>query len=178
MPLPRHLLVCGILALSVPAAAQGPTTASSASTATTSSAPPSSDPLRSELESVAQDARAISRRLVRELDRARVERRADRAACLDRALSQVHAVLRQVDHRRRRVARAGPAARRHHAATLPAYRERLRALRIEGRRCVGEGPAMRPSITRVVVTVAPDVPDEDPTRRPRERSAALLVPPP
>lgn len=176
MPLPRHLLVCGVLALSVPAAAQGPTSATS--TTSPASESPSSEDLRSELESVARDARAVSRRLVRELDRARVERRADRAACLDRALSQVHAVLRQVDHRRRRVARAGPAARRHHAATLPATRERLRALRIEGRRCVGEGPAMGPSITRVVVTVAPDVPDEDPTRRPRERSTALLVPPP
>jgi hypothetical protein len=103
------------------------------------------------------------------LDQARIGRDRLGARCLDRTLSEVHAVVRMVEETRRAVARLEPAERRHRARLLVVLRDRLSVLERRALRCEGGEEAVRRASGETIVemTVSRDLPDVDPAEIPR-----------
>lgn len=102
----------------------------------------------------------------------------ERAACLDRTLSQVHGLLRQL--RQRSAATDDPVIRRHRQRVLRVYREQVSALRAGGAHCLGTETQMVRDGTEVVVEIDSSTPRDEPIRRarPRARRSLPFVPPP
>jgi hypothetical protein len=124
----------------------------------------------------------MSRRVAQLLDVARRDRDLRRVHCLNDTLSQINSALRAGQMRTRRLRRSaggGDAAElRHETASIEALDARLSSLDDAARTCVGGEPTGPSGVTRVVVTVEPSTPREDPTRYGRPRADLPWVPPP
>jgi len=134
---------------------------------------PSGDPSASLGELETRAAR-IARNVAFRLDDARQTRNAQQATCLDRTLSEVHALARQIAHKRAQV-RADPREAPLARAVTTRYAERLDALRRRGRVCVGE--TAYPETRTVVEASCDPCVREDPTRLPPVRTAWLPLTP-
>jgi hypothetical protein len=163
--MPKHLTTWALMAWAIcllsatPAHAQLAVDATSAHRDATSAADRAA-------QRTARRAHQISRRVTQGLDRARLDHDRIQIQCLDRTLTEVHAVVRLVRHEREGLARHDTRELRHRRAVLVVLDQRLTDLEIQAIQC--EGGITRgdqtSGITEVEVWISPDAPRIDPTR--------------
>jgi hypothetical protein len=144
------LLVLALLGLAAPAAANPPRSSAAL-----------------EADRAIDAASLAGRRLLILLDRTRLAGDRRRTSCVDSKLSEVNSFRRMLEERRLRLlaaeSRGDAGGATHERRVVRTLSEQLRRLEVQGRRCVSPEAGQRDE-TEVIVTVAPDVPDEDPSR--------------
>lgn len=133
-------------------------------------APATANPPRSaaarEADRAIDAAWLAGRRLLILLDRTRLSGDPRRASCVDSKLSEVNSFRRMLEERRARLldaeSRGDAGDASHERRVVQTLHEQLRRLEVQGRRCVFPEAGRRDQ-TVVIVTVAPDVPNEDPS---------------
>ena len=132
-------------------------------------------------EAIHRRAVVTSERIVRLLDEARYARAARRARCLDDRLAQSNASIREIERRlgalRAAVGAHDDARRDHEHVVVARIGRHVEQIETEARICAGLDPSRATNRTRVVMTVDPSTPRDDPTRVPGSQAGALILPP-
>jgi hypothetical protein len=133
-------------------------------------------------ESIHQRGVNLSRRVSASLDESRREKDIIRVTCLNDKLTQVNANLRTVEQRLGSLgesAQGGDASRRNHEFTvLTVLGQKFDVLEQEANQCLGQD-IFETGATRIVTTIDPSTPTDDPTITPEAPSVLIpFIPPP
>ncbi len=136
-----------------------------------------------EAEATQQRGTQISRRIQTMLDEARRERDIIRVTCLNDKLTQTNANLRTLNDRVENLQEAvqgeDTSRRNHEYTVVTVLAQKFNTLEQEANQCIGQD-LYETGATRVVTTVDPGTPDEDPTRVTEvgEEITVPFIPPP